>query len=96
MGIKHSLRKKNSEHPITEAQRETPKLLNNLKSNLFSLKITVYCIWHGQKWGCSNLLHPPTSTLSVRGKNRSCVSSKFTFSHIFKKTISQEQPALER
>ena len=27
MGIKHFLRKKKSEHPITEAQRETPKLL---------------------------------------------------------------------
>ena len=47
MGIKHFLRKKKSKHPITEAQRETPKLLNNLKSNLFSLKITVllYLAW---------------------------------------------------
>ena len=47
MGIKRFLRKKKSEHPITEAQRETPKLLYNLKSNLFSLKITVllYLAW---------------------------------------------------
>ena len=97
MGIKHFLRKKKSEHPITEAQRETPKLLNNLKSNLFSLKITVllYLAW-SKMGGGSNLLHPPTSTLSVRGKNHSCISSKFTFSHNFKQTISQEQLVLER
>ena len=38
MGLKH-LKKKKSEHPIIEAQTETPKLLNNSKNNLFSLKI---------------------------------------------------------
>ena len=41
MGIKHFLRKKKSEHPKIKAQRETPKLLNNSKNNLFSLKITI-------------------------------------------------------
>ena len=41
MGLKHVLGKKNSEHPIIEAQRETPNLLNNAKNNLFSLKIAV-------------------------------------------------------
>ena len=42
MGLKHFLRKKKeSEHPIIETQRETPKLLNSSKNNLFSLKITV-------------------------------------------------------
>ena len=41
MGLKHFLEKKKSEHPIIGAQRETPKLLNNSKNNLFSLKITV-------------------------------------------------------
>ena len=61
MGLKHFLRKKKSEHPIIEAQRETPKLLNNSKNNVFSLKATVllnlawskkgvaiYCILLGQ------------------------------------------------
>ena len=97
MGIKHFLRKKKSEHPIIEAQRETPKLLNNLKSNLFCLKITVllYLAW-AKMGGGSNLLRVPTSTLSVRGKNHSRVSSKFTFSHNLKQTISQEQLVLER
>ena len=41
MGLKHFLENKKSEHRIIEAQRETPKLLNNSKNNLFSLKITV-------------------------------------------------------
>ena len=41
MGLKHFLGKKKSVHPIIEAQRETPELLNNSKNNLYSLKITV-------------------------------------------------------
>ena len=41
MELKHFLRKKNLEHPIIGAQRETPKLLNNSKNNFFNLKITV-------------------------------------------------------
>ena len=49
-----------------------------------------------KKGGCSNLLHPPRSTLSVRDQNHSCVSSKFTYSHDFKKAISQERIVLER
>ena len=40
MGLKHFIKKKNSEHPIIEAQGETPILSNNSKNNLFSLKIT--------------------------------------------------------
>ena len=70
MGLKHFLGKKMSEHPITEAQRETPKLLNSSKNNLFSLQNNrFYWVWHGQEWEGSNLLHLPTSTLSVRGQN---------------------------
>ena len=41
MGLKHLSEKKKSAHPIIEAQRETPKLLNNSKKNLLSLKLTV-------------------------------------------------------
>ena len=61
MGIKHFLRKKKSEHPITEEQKETPKLLNNLKSNLLSLKITVilYLAWSkmGEQFTASSYLN---------------------------------------
>ena len=41
MGLKYFLGKKNSEHPIIEAQRATPKLLNNSTNTLFSLIISV-------------------------------------------------------
>ena len=41
MGLEHFLAKIKSEHPVIEAQRETTKLLNNSKNNLFSLQITV-------------------------------------------------------
>ena len=96
MGLKHFLGKKKSEHPIIEAQRETPKLLNNSKRNLFNLKIPVLLDLAWSKMGGSNLLHPSTSTLSVRGQKHSCVSSNFTFLHNFKKAISQERIVLER
>ena len=99
MGLKHFLRKKkknNSEHPIIEAQRERPKLLNNSRKNLFNIKITVLLDLAWSKMGGSNLLHSPTSTLSFRGRNHSCIFSKFTYSHNFKKAISQDQLALER
>ena len=56
-GLKHFFRKKNSEHPIIEAQRETPKLLNNSKNNLFNLKITVLLDLARSKMGSINLLH---------------------------------------
>ena len=71
MGLKQFLKNKNSEHPIIEAQRETPKLLNNSKNNLFNLKITVLLDLAWSKMGGSNLLHSPTSTLSFRGQNDS-------------------------
>ena len=97
MGLQHFLGKKMSEHPILEAYRETPKLLNSSKNNLFSLQNNrCYWVWHGQEWEGSNLLYPPTSTLSVRGQNHSCVSSKFTFLHNLKKAISQERLVLRR
>ena len=97
MGLKHFLGKKKSEHPIIEAQRETPKLVNNSKNNFFSPKITVLLdsAWSKMR-GSSNLLHPPASSLSVRGQSHSCVSPKFTFSHNFEKGISQEQLVVER
>ena len=88
MGLKHFLRKKKSEHPIIEAQRETPELLNNSKNNLFSLKIIVWLDLAWSKMGDSNLLHPSTSTLSISHQNQSCVSSKFTYLHNLKKAIS--------
>ena len=70
MRLKHFLRKKKkkSEHPIIEAQRETPKLLNNSKNNFFNLKITVLLDLTWSKMEGSNLLHPPTSTLSFSGE----------------------------
>ena len=96
MALKHFLRNKNSEQPIIKAQRETPKLLNNSKNNFFNLKIPVLLDLAWSKMGGSNLLHPPTSTLSVKSQNHSCVSSKLTFLHDFKTTISQERLVLER
>ena len=95
MGLKHLSEKKKSAHPIIEAQRETPKLLNNQKKS-FKLKINRFIGFGMVKNGGSNLLNLPTSNLSVRGQNHSCISSKFTFSHNFKNTISQERIVLER
>ena len=51
MGLKHFLGKKKSEHPIIEAPRETPKLLNNSKNNFFSLEIIVWLDLAWQKMG---------------------------------------------
>ena len=39
--VKTFFRKKKVKAPIIEAQRETPKLLNNSQNYLFSLKIPV-------------------------------------------------------
>ena len=80
---------------MIEAQRETPKLLNNSKNNFFNYKIPVLLDLAWSKMGASNLLHFPTSAWSVRNRNHSCVSSKFTFSRNFEKAISQEQIVLE-
>ena len=96
MELKHFFTKKNSEQPIIETKRETPYLLINFEQNFFNLKISVFWIWHGQKWGASNLLHPPTSTLNIRSQNHSCVFSKFTYLHNFKKAVFQQWTVLER